>query len=243
MIWTILFFLSAFLWIWAVYREDKRPEPIFYVAVAFVLGGLTIVPSLFIEGLALKCPFLAQYQKSVYPRAALFFTVVGPVEEILKFLPIWLLFYPRKFFNKPMDGIIYSAATAIGFATAENLYFLRNGAEPLEMLCRTPGGPFVHILFASYWGVTLGWATRLPEQRTRRRLIEAGLVWAAFMHGAFDMFTYSAGLELTVVHARMGMFFVIGVSFLELRWHMRRMQPSSQRVNEPTGQRVSEAQT
>lgn len=227
MIWIILLLLTAFLWILAVYREDKRPEPIFYVAAAFVMGALTILPSLSIEGWALTCPFLAQYQKSVYARMALFFMFVGPVEEVLKFLPIWLLYYPRKFFDEPADGIIYSAACAIGFATAENLHFLRNGAEPLEMLCRTPGGPFIHILFASYWGVTLGWATRLPQRRARRQLIEAGLVWASFMHGAFDTFTYSAGNELSVTHARMGMFLVIGISFLALRWHLRRMQAAA----------------
>jgi RsiW-degrading membrane proteinase PrsW (M82 family) len=228
MIWLTIVIVFAILWVWAFYRADKRPEPVLLVLLAFACGAFALFPASAIEAAALRWDFLDAYDTSIRSRAALFLGVVGPVEEIVKFLPVWLFLFGRQSFDEPVDGIIYSAAAATGFATAENLKFMYSREwAPEIMLYRGPGGPFLHILFAGYWGITLGMAKGVTDRVGRRHLIEAGLVWAALMHGVFNLMTYSAGKELSVEHARIAMAILLVGSFLSLRWHMNRAQSVS----------------
>ncbi len=224
MIWTAIAVLFAFLWVFAFYREDRRREPLVYVALAFGFGMLAMGGASLLEAWVLTCPFLGQYEERLIPRVTLFVGMIGPIEEVCKFLPIWLLFYPRRFFDEAEDGLIYGAAVATGFAFAENLKFFHDGTWPVEiMLYRSPGGPFVHILFAAYWGTALGWATLEAARRDRRNIILAGLARAALMHGLFNLVTYSAK-ELTVQGVRGGMLGILIFSFLAIRWHLYRMK-------------------
>ena len=53
--------------------------------------------------------------------------LVGPVvEEILKFLIILLYCSKLDDFDEPMDGLVYGATAALGFAMAENFHYVYN---------------------------------------------------------------------------------------------------------------------
>ena len=58
------------------------------------------------------------------PMAIGCFLVIGPREEIAKFLAVRLFVYRNKEFNEPLDGIIYAAAAALGFASLENMLYV-----------------------------------------------------------------------------------------------------------------------
>jgi RsiW-degrading membrane proteinase PrsW (M82 family) len=78
------------------------------------------------------------------------------VEELAKGLGIVLIFlFARKHFDGPVDGIVYAAWVAGGFAFTENiLYFggeLLDSSSPLAVaqvfLIRGLMSPFAHIMF------------------------------------------------------------------------------------------------
>lgn len=50
--------------------------------------------------------------------------VIGGIEELLKFIPLLLLLRFTKVVNEPYDYILYTSASALGFAFAENLMYI-----------------------------------------------------------------------------------------------------------------------
>ena len=62
--------------------------------------------------------------------------------------------YPKKDFNEPFDGIVYSVMVSMGFATTENiLYAMKGGLEValLRMVMSVPA----HATFAVLMGYLL----------------------------------------------------------------------------------------
>ena len=82
-----------------------------------------------------------------------------------------------------MDGIIYASFNALGYAAAENVYYLQF-LTPLEAIARGFAGPVIHILFASIWGHWIGRA-----YLAGRKILVCGLegfAIAAVLHGIYD---------------------------------------------------------
>ncbi len=89
--------------------------------------------------------------------------VVAPVvEEVTKVVPLFGLIFLRSFDNQT-DGIIYGAATGLGFAMTENIsYFINVGTSAglaamfVNILVRTCFSAMVHCCASASWGFMLG---------------------------------------------------------------------------------------
>ena len=104
---------------------DKFPEPKKIIIVTFILGILISIPAYFLNTYAAQLIYDNFYYTNYYDIIDIFF--VGPFfEEILKFSII--LFYCSKLdeFDEPMDGLVYGATAALGFAMAENFLYVYN---------------------------------------------------------------------------------------------------------------------
>ena len=112
----------------------------------------------------------------------LFFLIVGPVEEGLKFLAVFFTAYRRPDFRTSADGVLLAIAAALGFAGGENvLYLLNFGVE--ATLPRLFLGNLGHAAYAAFWGYALG---VVLHEKAPLQLILAGLGIAALLHGAYD---------------------------------------------------------
>jgi len=190
-------FVPGLLWLWFFYTRDKyQPEPKRVVAWTFVLGGIAAAPAVFGEGAAERIfPFSQQLVQAVLfegriPAGTVFvmcFLIVGPIEELCKFAAVRFYAARHRAFDEPMDGLIYSSAAALGFASVENVLYIW-GVESagggvalltLRALLSVPG----HVFFASIWGWALG--RRLLEPR-RPWLVPGALVLSSVAHGAWD---------------------------------------------------------
>jgi len=122
------------------------------------------------------------------------------VEEGAKGVGILVLFVVlRRRFDGPVDGIVYAATIAAGFAFSENIqYFgvamLESGADGLgfTFLVRGVFSPFAHVTFTACTGIAFGIASRLRAGGTLGRvlLVLAGFALAVGLHGLWNGAAY-----------------------------------------------------
>ena len=186
--------IPGVIWLWIIYRTDwYEPEPKRLVLGTFALGVVAIGPAFLGERVAgMIYPFLKYIEQSALtgvtapiPMAIGCFLVIGPCEEFAKFLAVRLFVYRNKEFNEPLDGIIYAAAAALGFASLENVLYVIDwhtghvqwGALGIRSLLALPG----HVIFATTWGYALGRQKFDPSYR-----VWPMVMLAALLHGLYD---------------------------------------------------------
>ncbi len=143
-----------------------EPEPRGLVALAFAGGAVGAV------GLTLLADLLLSLAIDPYSplRSESFTSVVQAplVEEFFKGLGVFLIFvFARRFFDGPIDGVVYGALIGAGFAFTENIqYFavslIEGGAEYAGATFFVRGilSPFAHVMFTSVTGYAFGVAAR-----------------------------------------------------------------------------------
>ena len=178
-----LAFAPGAFWLWFFARKSLyQPTPRRLLAVTFFLGMAATIPAAILNRLFIDESVLAT-GATVGAAAGAMLLVVGPVEELLKFAAVRLGPYRSLYFDEPMDGLVFSAAASLGFASLENLhYMLSYGAAVI--LVRAPLSTVAHAACGSVWGYALG----LAHGRTGgSALVFAGLALAAVAHGVFNI--------------------------------------------------------
>lgn len=170
-------FIVLYVWLRDNYcREDPRS-----VLRTFAWGCLAIVPAMLVETLLIPGADRL-HELSTGALLMALFLVIGPVEEFFKFLVVWRRDYHRPDFAEPMDGLVYSTSSAMGFASMESfLYLVREGpqAAPARILLALPG----HLFFSGIWGYYLG--LKKLGGASRGHLVWA-LLWSSFLHGFYN---------------------------------------------------------
>ena len=143
--------IAICLFIYSKDRYDK--EPLRYLLFSFLLGMASTFPALVVQLLAgdprekISSHFFWWYALFAY-------VIVACSEEGSKFLMLRWYAYPKKSFNDPFDGIVYSVMVAMGRDPAPSpplspardgrvLGMVREGdhwAGPGEPPAHTPGG-------------------------------------------------------------------------------------------------------
>ena len=191
----ILLIAPALFWAAYHYYHDRhQPEPLHYLFLTYGLGiAAGYLSSLGYQGLAhvglnANVFDLAQHNKL----GLLLYSVlvIGVQEELIKFLPFWLVCIRLQHFDEAIDGIIYASFIALGFATYENYRYLQV-LTGYEAVGRAVASPLVHILFSSIWGYLCSRAIMRNKPLWPAALL--GLMLAAVAHGLYDF----AALSLT----------------------------------------------
>lgn len=126
--------------------------------------------------------------------------VVAPVvEESIKALGVLLVFLAwRRSFDGPVDGLVYAATVAAGFAFVENiLYFgsaLALAADHPDagqvvgtvFMMRAVMSPFAHVLFTACTGLALGLAAQQRNRDAWLWTLPVGLLIAIGLHGLWN---------------------------------------------------------
>lgn len=178
----ILAVAPAIFWMWWFYRKDRfDPEPRGLVIKIFLLGMLPVIPAGIFE-IILFNMLPALTGTSLLAIALSNLLVVGPIEEVGKYLVVrrWALRHPA--FNEPLDGIVYAAAAALGFAALENFFYLVDNGAWL-ILIRGPLSTLNHVLFAALWGYAVGMASVQTDPLEASRLVRNGLILGSAGHG------------------------------------------------------------
>jgi protease PrsW len=210
----VLALAPTLFWFWFFARQDKRPEPAKVLLRVFFWGVLMVIPATVLEN-----------SIDTFFGTTVLIALTGLIEEGFKFLAASSI-AKHKNFDEPIDGLIYSTAAALGFATLENLaYMLR--ADPSLILVRGPVTTLGHILFSLTWG----YAMSLRRFRNAHNVLRRGWLLGALLHTVFNaiLLSYgSVGIEWLVLP-------FVGIMVLMLQL-ARRYYASAARNLEDTAQ-------
>ena len=187
--------LAMLFFIWWVDRYDR--EPLRFVFIAFLWGGIgAIVLSLLLSQWGIKVWGSAIYNYSFDASSV----VVAPVvEELMKGLIVFILLKSRNF-DTVTDGLVYGAATGLGFGMTENfLYFtgfstIMYGDEWLNLLfVRSMMTANMHCAASATFGAGI---SKLKEHGARAILYVVGAyIIAVLIHGTWNYLVTSGSVE------------------------------------------------
>ena len=214
---TLPVLVPVLFWSAYHYHKDRHlPEPALNLLACFVLGiGSSLAAK---QMYAALTPFGLRYDALALADAnplgllAYCLLAIGPIEELAKLLPFVVVVLRFKAFDEPLDGIIYASFIALGYAAAENVYYLQY-LSPIEAAARGFASPVVHIVFASIWGHWIGSA------RLRGRSVAlhglAGFALAATAHGIYDF--------IVLLRAENALLAAAGMIVIIWLWRLRLM--------------------
>ena len=185
---------------------DKwEPEPRGALWFAFLWGAAASVALALLVDAGVQIIVYAASDGQAVPNDVFSAVVQAPiVEESAKGFGVLLIFLVlRKTFDGPVDGLVYAATVAAGFAFTENiLYFgsslIEGGGVSLGVTFALRGimGPFAHVMFTSCTGVALGFASRRRGFWPVTGLFLLGLASAMGLHALWNGSTVIAeGIE------------------------------------------------
>lgn len=122
-----------------------------------------------------------------------------PIEELLKAI-ILLILVRRANFTYFVDGAVYGFASGIGFAIAENYYYVANNTDAALGLAvaRVLSTNLMHASSCAIVGIALGLA-RFQKMPGRLWLVLAGFVAAITLHVGFNNLVTTTGLGIVLM--------------------------------------------
>jgi RsiW-degrading membrane proteinase PrsW (M82 family) len=190
----------------ALWIDRYEAEPPWMLAMAFAWGALIAV----FVALVLNTLFGLIVALLFGARAGEIFSAVisAPVvEESAKGAFLFaLFFFKRDEFDGVVDGIVYAAMVALGFAMTENIQYygqaVLSGAGTVSLLFILRGifAPYSHPLFTSMTGIGLGIASQTRNAFVKIIAPVLGLATAMFFHSLWNLSASINGLAYIAVY-------------------------------------------
>ena len=190
----IISLLPSFTWLIFYLREDYRhPEPKRLLALAFLMGA-----SITVVAFGLQVAFeSATAGTGVTPYSPIYLFVMAGIEEVAKFFAAYLTVRKSRFFDEPVDAMIYMITAAMGFAAVENIFAISGATASvtgqqayLESVVETAslrfvGATLLHTLSSGIVGYY--WARGMAQGRGAAfGLLAWGILAAAAVHAVFN---------------------------------------------------------
>lgn len=195
--------LPSLVWLWFWLKQDKEsPEPNGLLAMSFFAGMAVVyfvlplqklvVSSIgpimdTVNTLALKLSFVTPEETTVK------LTLWAFIEEFAKYATVFLIAFRTKFFDEPMDAVMYLITAALGFTAMENtLYIFKDLSQSgiIDVLgngnLRFLGATIVHIVSSAFIGVAIAFAFNASRIV---KFISAviGIFIASLLHAYFNL--------------------------------------------------------
>jgi RsiW-degrading membrane proteinase PrsW (M82 family) len=167
-------------------EDDEHPEPKSLLFATFVLGLASAWVAIACEQIfAMNSP---AWGIADYSRISL--VVNSLIEESIKFGVIWIFIRKSRFFDEPIDRMIYMITASLGFATMENLLFFLSATMNMNelvnlALLRFIGATLMHAIASGFLGYF--WS---------RKKIVWGVAGAILIHAGFNEMILKSGPAL-----------------------------------------------
>ena len=182
--------LASLVWIWYLKSLDVfEPEKWRNIITAFLMGSVFVL---------LVYPFSDSIEYYLNLRFTggswmdFVYCVVdiGMVEELVKFIPWFLLLKFTNIIDEPFDYILYAALSGAGFAFAENLIYFQEADLSIIFVRAT-----YCIVGHMFWSSTIAYGYVLYKykykaKRSKMYLIPLSFLIAATAHGLYDFLIF-----------------------------------------------------
>lgn len=203
---------ALFLYVWIPWIVDRfDPEPLWTLAGALGWGAIA------------ACGFSAVINSSIGELGAaiggaevgnfLSACVSAPIfEELFKGLGVLgIAFFLKREFDGVVDGIIYAAFVALGFAGVENvIYYARAAMQDMGSATESSAlmgtffmrglmTPWIHPLFTAMTGLGLGLARETTKGWVKWLAPMGGYAFAVFLHSVWNTAATLSGMLVLVM--------------------------------------------
>ena len=189
--------IPSFIWLIFFSREDIHPEPKKAIIKVFIFGALSAFGAIIFQYIFnANLPFLKISERSIIA-----FSIFALIEELFKFLAACFVMRKNRFFDEPIDAMIYMITAGLGFAMAENILVGLDGVISQNMgakqilaiiTLRFMGATLLHALSSAivgyYWAKALKCKAINSACQTSHigHSLAAGIIIAALLHGFFN---------------------------------------------------------
>lgn len=201
----LLGFLPSLLWLLFWIKEDDHPEPKKEIVIVFLAGMASVIFAVFLEKNIFS---LNSFLRRVFEYGTPSFQLINIVgfaliEELAKTAAAYATALRSKFFDEPVDAMVYMITAALGFAALENVFFvaesLKTGLDQSIIVSafRFINASLLHVSTSAIIGAGLAFSFFHPERRHRE--LALGIFAATLLHIAYNFFiiksTWSAGTQ------------------------------------------------
>lgn len=198
-------FFPIIFWIFFWKRQDlNQPEPIRLIIKTFLFGILSVFFALMLQ----------QIFNSFLEDGILKITLFSFIEELVKFLVVFIAALGTVWNNEKRDPMFYMIIGALGFTTIENFYYILNFLQNSELLSsliessyRFLGASLLHVITSATVGLFISFAF-FKRKQIRILMAILGLVLATAIHTLFNFLALS-GSETYEKIALYGSWFLI----------------------------------
>lgn len=186
----------------------SKKEPFKKVASVIAISAISVIPAVVLEAIGqallqgimgVNIDTMTMNDMDYYIKYLFFFYifVVGIAEEACKFFTFkWIIFHDRDFDNT-YDGLIYGAASALGFATLENLLYIFQSEDSLNTaimraLLSIPLHAVTGIFMGYYFGVLKYRKYNNVKPNTHPEI--PAYIFSVILHGLFDFSITAYGM-------------------------------------------------
>lgn len=201
--------LPAVVWLWFWLKEDaKRPEPLGLIVLSFFAGIIGVVVTYPIQKLfyALVQDIAPSVPSWLVSSTVIIFCLAG-IEEFIKFGAARLVALRTKYFDEPIDAMIYLITVALGFAAMENfsylLKILENGdvwGAAVNAQLRFIGATLLHVTSSAIIGVAIALSYYYRRKERKMRYLAVGLLTATTLHTVFNLSIIKTNTAIEVLH-------------------------------------------
>lgn len=178
------------------FRDRKEKEPFGFLVALFFAGMGTIITAIIAETLGQLVLDAIMPGESVFKQVLDAMLIVGPAEEVGKYLVLRIMTWKSKHFDYSYDAIVYAVFVSLGFAALENIVYVFGsggvGTALARMITAIPG----HACFAVFMGFFYSKAKHaaLTNKKGKCAGFKAlALLVPILVHGIYDAIIMGAG--------------------------------------------------
>ena len=192
--------LPSLIWLVFFLREDAHKEPKLMILKVFIAGALISLVAVAFQYASQNILGFLRVEKYAFVSIL----VLAALEEVLKFLAAYFIIVRSKFFDEPIDAMIYMIVVALGFAALENVFIalnsvFQNGWNTNDLfgtlIFRFIGATLLHALSSAivgyYWAKKFildnaPMITNIEKRDIAEDLIMQGIIFASLLHAIFN---------------------------------------------------------
>ncbi len=203
-----------------------EPEPRYALLFAFLWGaGVSTLVSIWLNTAFSTAVY---YSTGNVETAEMLGAALGAplIEETAKGMGVLILFLARRrYFDGPVDGIVYAATVAAGFAFVENILYFGRSIDMLPQIFVMRGilSPFAHVMFTVAIGIALGLAARSRSSLAWVGALPLGWLVAVLLHALWNGSTFTGSFFGLYVLVQVPLFVAAIILVVWLRRRERRI--------------------